>query len=95
MYLFWLVDADKTHYYSNYCRSWELALDCFVYIPLTIQRSGYTDYQAYKKSLDNVLARCPVESEVDLYLAGSDLMLQIFTDGFSARGTPFDRIKLA
>ena len=95
MYLFWLVDDGQSHYLSNYCRSWELALDCFVYIPLLLQQNSVSVSQAYEKCMLDVLARCPIESEVDLYLAGSELMLKAFSSGFNARGTPPNRIKQA
>lgn len=90
MTLFWLVDKTKSHYLSNYCRSWELALDCFVYIPLTVDN---TRNFPYENSLTDTLSRCPIETEIDLYLAGSQQMVTIFTDRFVEKGTPQERIK--
>jgi len=90
MTLFWLVDKTKSHYLSNYCRSWELALDCFVYIPLTVDN---TRNFSYENSLTDTLSRCPIETEIDLYLAGSQQMITIFTDRFVEKGTPQERIK--
>ncbi len=90
MYLFWLVDDNKTHYLSNYCRSWELALDCFIYIPLLVDTSLDFPYESVAK---DTLSRCPVESEIDLYLAGSQQMICLFTHEFIEKGTPDSRIK--
>jgi len=90
MTLFWLVDNNKTHYLSNFCRSWELALDCFVYIPLTVDHSLS---HAYENTVNDTLSRCPVETEIDLYLAGSEQMIGLFTDKFIEKGTPESRIK--
>jgi len=90
MTLFWLVDMAKTHYLSNYCRSWELALDCFIYIPLTVDHNLRPPYQ---DSLNDTLLRCPIETEIDLYLAGSQQMITLFTNRFVEKGTPQSRIK--
>ena len=90
MTLFWLVDKNEAHYLSNYCRSWELALDCFVYIPLTHDTSRGNPYE---NTVSDTLARCPIETEIDLYLAGSQQMITQFTHRFIEKGTPQARIK--
>ncbi len=91
--LYWMVEQGQTHYQDNYCRSWEDALDVFVYHPLRLNKSasGKNDYQA---ASEFVLGRTPVESEIDLYLAGGDRMLEFFRDAFVKKGTPAKRIRM-
>lgn len=94
MYLFWLVEQGQFHYQSNYCRSWEDALDCFIYRPLHLGRldSGINDY---KKAFTYVQERSPIESEIDLYLVGTQEMLDEFSQSFVSKGTPQSRIHAA
>ncbi|WP_455222215.1 2Fe-2S iron-sulfur cluster-binding protein [Kaarinaea lacus] len=94
MHLFWMVGNGQVHYQDNYCRSWEDALDCFVYHPFELQElgNGENDYQA---AAAFVLGRTPVESEIDLYLAGSNRMLEFFRGAFLQKGTPANKILMA
>lgn len=94
MYLFWLVEQGQDHYQENYCRSWEDALDCFIYRPLHLGKlpSGANDY---KNAFAYVQERSPVDSEIDLYLVGEQDMLDEFTRSFAKKGTPLSRIHAA
>lgn len=94
MYLFWLVEQGLDHYQSNYCRSWEDALDCFIYRPLHLKRqeNGANDY---KNAFTYVQERSPVDSEIDLYLVGPQLMLDEFSKSFIGKGTPPSHIHAA
>jgi len=94
MYLFWLVEQGQNHYHSNYCRSWEDALDCFIYRPLHLDRDekGENDY---KNAFNFVHDRSPVDSEIDLYLVGPQVMLDEFTKLFVSKGTPQSHIHAA
>jgi CDP-4-dehydro-6-deoxyglucose reductase, E3 len=94
MYLFWLAEQGQDHYQGNYCRSWEDALDGFIYLPLHLDKllSGENDVAA---AAEYVLSRTPVESEIDLYLSGSDAMVQYFENAFVQKGTPTSRIHVA
>jgi len=94
MQLYWMVAQGQAQYQDNYCRSWEDALDGFVYHPLRIKRSANGDND-YQDAAEFVLGRTPVESEIDLYLAGSGRMLEFFKEAFVKKGTPADRIRLA
>ena len=94
MYLFWMVEQGQTHYQDNYCRSWEDALDCFIYRPLRLGKSGDGEND-YKAAAEFVLGRTPVESEIDLYLAGNNRMVEFFRNAFSQKGTPDNRIRIA
>ena len=67
-----------------------MALDCFVYIPLTFDLS--LDHP-YENTVYDTLSRCPIETEIDLYLAGSQQMITQFSDKFVEKGTPQSRIK--
>ena len=90
MCLFWLAGQGRRHYQANYCRAWEDALDCFVYHPLCLTKNE--DRNDYAESLTYVISRCPIESEIDLYLAGPASMTEAFAREFAARGTPAARI---
>jgi CDP-4-dehydro-6-deoxyglucose reductase len=94
MQLFWLVEQGKDHYQANYCRSWEDALDSFIYRPLHLDQleNGHNDYQS---ACSYVLGRTPVETEIDLYLSGPDDMIAAFTNAFLEKGTPLSRIHTA
>lgn len=94
MYLFWLVEEGQTHYQANYCRSWEDALDCFIYRPLHLNKmaDGSFDYQ---NAFNYVHERSPVDSEIDLYLVGPQRMLDKFSKLFAGKGTPQSRIHAA
>ena len=94
MYLFWLVEQGQDHYQANYCRSWEDALDCFIYRPLHLDKSsnGGNDY---KNAFTYVQERSPVDSEIDLYLVGPQQMLDEFSQSFIKKGTPQSRIHAA
>ncbi len=94
MYLFWLVEQGQDHYQSNYCRSWEDALDCFIYRPLHLDPSvnGVNDYNS---ACHYVHERSPVDSEIDLYLVGPQQMLDEFSKFFVGKGTPQSRIHAA
>jgi CDP-4-dehydro-6-deoxyglucose reductase len=93
MLLFWVAGADKAHYLSNYCRSWEDALDRFVYIPLTLSAAKDLDV-AYAEIVQQIISRSPIESEIDLYLATPSPLGNLIADAFSAKGTPRSRIAI-
>lgn len=91
MLLFWVVSAGRNHYLSNYCRAWEDALDSFVFIPLQIdENSG--DLNANASLVESIISRSPIESEIDLYLAGPPDLARPVAQAFQSRGTPFSRI---
>lgn len=95
MYLFWLVQQGRDHYQSNYCRSWEDALDCFIYRPFHLDKQADGVNNDYASGVHYVLDRTPVESEVDLYLSGPGDMVEYFSSAFGEKGTPKERIHVA
>ena len=94
MYLFWLAEQGKDHYQANYCRSWEDALDCFIYRPLHLDKLA-SDDNDFNTAANYVLDRTPIESEIDLYLSGSSAMIERFEKAFMQKGTPGSRIHIA
>lgn len=94
MYLFWLVEQGQDHYQANYCRSWEDALDGFIYRPLHLDKLANDDND-FNTAADYVLGRTPIESEIELYLSGSDAMIVRFEKAFIQKGTPDSRIHIA
>ncbi|WP_455201234.1 2Fe-2S iron-sulfur cluster-binding protein [Kaarinaea lacus] len=94
MYLFWLVEQGRDHYQANYCRSWEDALDCFIYRPLHLDKLA-NEENDFHSAADYVLGRAPIESEIDLYLSGSSAMIEDFRKAFIQKGTPDSRIHIA
>ena len=93
MMLFWVASADKNHYLSNYCRAWEDALDRFVYIPLTLSRKNNMQ-EAYSETVQQIVDRSLIESEIDLYLATPSILGNLIAEAFEARGTPRSRIAI-
>jgi len=90
MYLFWVMPKTREHYQSNYCRAWEDAFDGFVYMPMNID---FADVE-FENLAQRIVARCPSESDIDLYLAGPTLMKKQMRSVFIRRGTPEQRIFL-
>ena len=88
MYLFWVMPKSREHYQSNYCRAWEDVFDGFVYIPMNID---YADVE-FENLAQRIIARCPSETDIDLYLAGPALMRNQMCAAFIERGTPVERI---
>jgi len=88
MYLFWVMPKTREHYQSNYCRAWEDVFDGFVYIPMNID---YADVE-FENLARRIVARCPSETDIDLYLAGPTLMKNQMCSAFIERGTPVERI---
>ena len=93
MLLFWVASAGKTHYLSNYCRSWEDALDRFVYIPLVLSADANVRH-TYTDTVQQIIARSPIESEIDLYLATPSPLGNLIAQAFETRGTPRSRIAI-
>jgi len=93
MLLFWVASTDKTHYLSNYCRAWEDALDLFVFMPLVLN-AAMSLADAYTQVSQQIIARSPVESEIDLYLATPSPLGGLIAEAFEARGTPRSRIAI-
>jgi CDP-4-dehydro-6-deoxyglucose reductase len=91
--LFWLAGIGKTHYLSNYCRSWETALDQFVYFPLTLNEEKDLS-AAYADVVGEIVSRSPIESEIDLYLATPSTLANQLAQAFEMRGTPPSRIAI-
>lgn len=91
MILFWIMPDNLAHYQANYCRAWEDAFDGFVYFPILLD-SSQAGMESLPIALSSILSRCPVESEIDLYLAGPDLMVDMYKDAFIKRDTPKENI---
>ena len=89
--LFWVMPESRSHYQSNYCRAWEDAFDGFVYFPMRTANAA-PDSAAYEDIAQKVFARSPLETELDLYVAGPLLMTKVFREAFEAKQTPAERI---
>jgi len=88
MYLFWIMPKNRAHYQANYCRAWEDAFDGFVYMPMSIDHADVE----FENLARRIIARCPSEADIDLYLAGPVLMKKQMRSLFIRRGTPEQRI---
>lgn len=90
MQLFWIGSGENAHYQANYCRAWEDAFDVFVYTPLI---TGVNPSAAQLEFVaQEIIARSPIESELDVYLSCTDACNDVMHAAFSARGTPKSRI---
>lgn len=94
MHLFWLAADPAGHYQANYCRAWEDAFDVFVYTPLLIA-ADESAQQTMEALANNIIARSPIESEMDLYLSCSAEFNNVLEYAFRERGTPASRIFIA
>jgi len=88
IHLYWIVTKRHQHYHDNYCRSWELALETFVYQPLNVE----SEESDMGRVIDAIIARSPIETEIDLYLSGPKYFTNIAHDKFVQHGTPLQRI---
>lgn len=94
MQLYWVAVENGGHYQSNYCRAWEDAFDMFVYTPLFMPAIG-DKVHAMESLTSNIIARSPIESEMDLYLSCSSELSSTLEYAFRERGTPASRIFIA
>ena len=85
--LYWVVTQEGMFYRENYCRSWEDALDTFIYKPLVLDYSSKLS-DSVKAIVNEIVASSPIESEVDLYLSGNPVVLRVLKQAFIDRGTP-------
>lgn len=88
IHLYWLVTADHHHYHDNFCRSWEYALETFLYQPMTVP----PNVEGLNKVITEIIARSPVETELDLYLAGPENIIEPISASFVEKGTPKQRV---
>lgn len=89
--LFWVVSPGQSPYLENYCRSWQHALDNFMYFTMELTNGGD---DVYAKVIQDMVARSPIETEIDLYVAGPEPLIRQTTTAFKARGTPPSRVML-
>lgn len=94
MQLFWIASHEDGHYQSNYCRAWEDAFDVFVFTPL-IMVDGQLIQDNMESLTQQIIARSPIESEMDLYLSCSAELNNVLEFAFRERGTPASRIFIA
>ncbi|MDH5324541.1 MAG: 2Fe-2S iron-sulfur cluster-binding protein [Gammaproteobacteria bacterium] len=92
MTLFWVVEQGQKPYLENYCRSWLNALDNFVFFVLEWDSTaGDSQLRALTQE---IVARSPVETEIDLYVAAKPSLTQAADQAFRAKGTPPSRVML-
>ena len=89
--LYWVVTREGMHYRENYCRSWEDALDTFIYKPLVLDYSSNLQ-ESVATIVNEIIASSPIESEIDLYLSGDPHVLRVLKQAFIARGTPQEHV---
>ena len=95
MQLFWIGNDAASFYQSNYCRMWEDAFDVFVYVPLVFNggdEASIASVEEVENLVQRVIARSPIESEMDLYLSCSADISDAMEYAFLDRGTPSSRI---
>ena len=90
MHLFWIGSDTNAHYQANYCRAWEDAFDVFVYTPLILDANPAP--AQLQEMVQQITARCPIESELDLYLSCMPPCNAALQAAFRERGTPASRI---
>jgi CDP-4-dehydro-6-deoxyglucose reductase len=88
IHLYWLVTNKHHHYLDNLCRSWEFALETFLYQPMTVPHEN----NQLTTMLTEIIDRSPIETELDLYLCGPNKLLTPLREKFIEKGTPKSRI---
>ena len=88
IHLYWLVTENHQHYHDNFCRSWEYALETFMYQPMCLA----PDDDGLNKAITEIISRSPVETELDMYLCGPENMVKSIRTAFVEKGTPEQRI---
>lgn len=107
MRLYWVASDARAHYLSNYCRSWQDALDDFTFVPVSgANQSGHTANRAsgqagltarQRAMLDaasELLNREPDLSGFDLYCSGPKSIVERFQALLLQHGIPPDRLFL-
>jgi len=88
IHLYWLVTDNHQHYHDNFCRSWEYALETFLYQPMFLS----LDNDGLKNVITEIISRSPVETELDMYLSGPENIVNPIRLAFVEKGTPEQRI---
>lgn len=89
IHLYWIVTENHSHYYDNFCRSWEFALETFLYQPMKLNAD-----ESLGELIFQIMARAPVETELDVYLSGPMRIVDRIRIAFEDAGTPSQRIVL-
>lgn len=87
IHLYWIVTEKHEHYHDNFCRSWELALETFLYQPMQLNAD-----ESLGELISQIMARSPVETELDIYLSGESKIVDRVRIAFEDAGTPAERI---
>ena len=88
IHLYWLVTENHQHYHDNFCRSWEYALETFLYQPMNLSLEN----DGLDKAISDIVSRSPVETELDMYLCGPEKIIQPISASFIEKGTPPQRV---
>lgn len=67
LHLFWFATREPGHYYENYCRAWQDALDDYQF---TTRLLAHTDEATIQEETHRLLAALPDAQGCDFYLAG-------------------------
>jgi hypothetical protein len=91
MDFYWLSSRSDGHYLSNYCRSWEDALDRFRFHKLWLQPAGELDRDG---AFENILAEYPAIGDYRIFLSLEDQDAIRFVERLVARGAKRRNIRL-
>lgn len=72
MHLYWLVRNRSEHYLANYCRSWQDALDNFLYTPVFMDELGtqQTPEENIRLVAEQIVTDYPNLEQHDIYMNG-------------------------
>ena len=92
MHLAWLARNKEDRYQDNLCRSWEDAMDNFVYVPIDIDIPAHDifDAELMLKQLNIEPAKL---ANYDFYISGNDQLIDSCKKSLAQQGVSNKRIK--
>jgi CDP-4-dehydro-6-deoxyglucose reductase len=94
IHLFWIAPEPGGHYLGNHCRSWADALDDLCYMPLALPPGPGSLQQRLLATMADVWVAGPDWSDCDVYLAVPEVVRDVLTKEFHARGLPPERLRI-
>lgn len=92
VHLYWCYDKREPHpYMHNLCRSWNDALDNFLYTPVAIDMDESS--AELEQTLNELAEQQPDLSSFDYYVAGPGPIVETVRTFLRARGLPTDQLK--
>ena len=92
IHLFWIVQQEEHLYLENQCRSWDDALDNFVFHPRVCHQSCEHELLQIHDGIINAIDQVGGINHHDYYIAGKALAVDNLVDSLQRQGAGMDQI---